>query len=190
MNLDSSRHPLFRPYRTAREQERAAIEEQERIRRETIERDRMLREEQDRAYEESVRMDIEKIENARLVAEAASRAAAAAEETARALQAARLAEEARKASIVPPVLRYAIETIRPEDLLTLRFRLPNGSVVNHAFHYDEPLESILQQLRYDLKYLGDLVLTLQPRTVITCSPDTSISTCGITNRSTIVVTYP
>ena len=151
---------------------------------------RKIREEQDRAYEEALRIDTEKAENARKAAEAAARAAQAAEEAARKLQEAKIAEEAKREALQPPILKYPLEVIDMKDLYMLRFKLPNGSVVNHSFHRDEPLSSIIQQLRFDLKYLGDIVITVPPNVVLTCSPDTSIVGCGVANRTMLFVTYP
>lgn len=156
-----------------------------------LQADRALREQQNREYEETLRIDEERAENARRAAEAATRAAEAAEEATRKLAEAQMAEELRRTALQPPVLVYPLETADTGDIYLIRFKLPSGAVVNHSFHRDEPLSSILQQLRFDLKYFGDLILTIQqPRMVVTCSPVTPISNCGFGNRIMVLVTYP
>jgi hypothetical protein len=152
--------------------------------------DRELREEQDRLYAETERIDREKMENARLAAEAATKAAVAAEEAARALHEAKNAEEMKREALQPPKLEYPLETSDIKDIFMLRFRLPNGMIVNHSFHRNEPLRSVIQQLRFDLKDIGDLILTVQDRNaVLTCDPNIPISECGIRNRIAIIVSY-
>lgn len=151
--------------------------------------DRALREQQDREYQEALRIDIEKAEHAKKAAEAAAKAAAAAEEAAMKLKEAKLAEEARKEALQPPVLQFPIEAADPRDIYMIRFKLPSGSTVNHSFHRDEPFSSVIQQIRFDLKHLGELSFVIQPAKAITCDPATSISACGIDNRILIFVTY-
>lgn len=152
--------------------------------------DRQLREQQDREYEYVLRMDREAVENARIAAEAAEKAALAAEDATKKLQKAKLEELKKKESLLPPILKYPPETTDVQNLYILAFKLPNGSRINHSFHRDEPLSSIIQQLQFDLKYPGHLNLTLPPNTAITCDPRTSISSCGIPNKNLIFVTYP
>ena len=151
---------------------------------------REVREEQDREYQEGLRRDIEKAENARLIAEAVEKAAEQAEEDARLLQEEQALKEARRMSLLPPSLVYPLERSAFNDVYMMRFKLPDGSVINHSFNRNEPLSSVLQQLRFDLKYLGELVLTIQPRTIITCAHDTPISACGLGNKITVLVGYP
>lgn len=151
---------------------------------------REMREEQDREYQEALRIDIEKAENKRLIAEAAEKAAEQVEEDARLLQEEQALKEARRMSLLPPSLVYPLERSAFNDVYMMRFKLPDGSVINHSFNRNEPLSSVLQQLRFDLKYLGELVLTIQPRTVITCAHDTPIGKCGLGNRIMILVDYP
>jgi len=159
-----------------------------------IQEGRIRREEQDREYEEALRKDIEREAATKrdrdAAVEAANKAAIAAEEATNALQLARTTEDARKDALQPPVLVFPIEDGDGRDNLTLRFRLPQGGNVNHSFNKKEPLRSIIQQLRFDTKHLGDFVLTISPRTAITCSADTTIDTCGIQNRTLILVTLP
>lgn len=152
-----------------------------------IQEDRLIREQQDMAYEEALRADREREDNIRLAAEAATKAAQAAEEATRKLQAAKLAEEAKKEAIQPPNLQYPIEMGSPSDIYNIRFRLPEGGVVNHSFNRNEPIRNIIQQLRFDIKHTGELTLTIPPRTIVNCSLDTPISACGFDNRILVIV---
>jgi hypothetical protein len=150
---------------------------------------RQLMQKQDIEYEESVRIDTEKAKQAREAAEAAQAAAIAAEVAANKIKEALILEENKKALIQPPVLIYSLDNAN--DILLLRFKLPSGGTVNHSFHKREPLSSLIQQLRFDLKHLGDFVLTLQhSRKVIICTPDTSLEQCGFINRGVVIVEYP
>jgi len=148
-----------------------------------------LREEQEREYQEALRIDREREENARKAAEAAALAAAAAEEAARKLQEAKIAENTKKEALQPPILKYPIDTVDIKDIFMIRFRLPTGSLVTHSFHRDEPLSSIIKQLQFDLRHPGDLTVTIPGYGVITCAPETSISTCGFNNRIAVMVDY-
>lgn len=157
-----------------------------------LQENRLLRQEQDIEYQQALRIDQERAENARLAAEAAAAAAAASEEAARKLQEAKAVEQARIGSLLPPILQYPIEVGDPRDIYIIRFRLPTGDIVTHAFNKNEPFNSVIQQIRFDIKYLGDLTFSIaitQPPTEISCSPEKSISDCGIQNRVTINVAY-
>jgi hypothetical protein len=158
-------------------------------RRQQMAETRDLRAEQDREYQEALRRDQEKSENARLAAEATARAAAAAEEATRKLQEAHTAEEAKKEALRPPILQNPIEVASAADIYTVRFRLPTGATVTHSFHRNEPLSSVLQQLRFDLKYTGTLVLTIPPGKPVTCAETMTINECGFSNRIVINVDY-
>jgi hypothetical protein len=160
-----------------------------RVRNTNFTEEREFRAEQDLAYEEAMRIDLKNAENARLASEAALAASAAAEVASRKLQEAKIAEIARRETLQPPILIFPIEDSDLKDIYIIRFRLPTGVTVNHSFNRNEPLQSIIQQLRYDLKYLGNFTLTLQPNIAITCSPNTSIVNCGIANRVSIIVNY-
>jgi len=152
---------------------------------------RLLIEEQNREYEEALRIDIENAEQARLAAEAAARAASEAEAAARALQEARMHEERRKLSLQPPILRHPIQEDTPvKDIVTMNFRLPSG-VVNHSFHHLEPLSSVIQQLRFDTKHVGDFKLSTgvgRFGRTIDCAPETSLHDCNLIGRIMINVT--
>lgn len=143
--------------------------------------------EQNREYEEALRKDQEKVENARVAAEAATRATAAAEEATRKLQEARAAEEIKKATLQPPTLQH-LGTLGP-DVYTIRFKLPNDTTVMHSFHRNEPLSSVLQQLRFDLKHTGPLNLTVPPGKLVICSETEPIHACGFSTRIVINVDY-
>ncbi len=71
---------------------------------------------------------------------------------------------------------------------TLKFRLPGNIIVSHKFDKREPLESIVKQIKHDLKYDEGLVLILPPSRIITCPLNTPISECGIENYKMITVT--
>lgn len=148
---------------------------------------RFLRAEQDRAYEEAVRIDRERQDAALRAAEEARLAGEAAEQAARLVQEARELERAKREALKPPLLRYAIDVGDKANIYTLRFRLYDGSTVTHAFHRAEPISSLFQQLRFDLRDAGELRLTMQPRKLVDCGLDTSIEDCGVTDRSTIIV---
>lgn len=148
---------------------------------------RMIRQDQQREYQEALRTDREREASLMRVAEEARLAGAAAEKAARMVQEAREIERAKHEALKPPMLRYAVDVGPKEDIFTLRFRLYDGSVVNHSFHRSEPIDSLFQQLRFDLRELGELRLTMQPRKLVNCDSSTSIEDCGILDRSTIIV---
>ena len=89
----------------------------------------------------------------------------------------------------PPIYRYDITNFNNNDLIILRFKLPTNKQVNHSFHKDEPLITLINQIKYDLRYLYGLVLNIAGRQVISCDYNYTISQCGIPNRSTIYVSY-
>ena len=151
---------------------------------------RRLRELQDKEYEETLRRDQERVLVLQKEAEEATNAVIAAEKAALLIHQTKMREEQKLAALNPPILEYPLETSDIRDIYMLRFRLPSGVVVNHSFNRNEPLRSVLEQLRFDLKYIGDLVLTIQPRTLITCDSNTSIDSCGFANKIAIMVTYP
>ena len=153
-----------------------------------IQEDRLIREQQEEEYQEALRIDRERDENARLAAEAAAKAAIASEEATKILQAAKIAEDAKREALQPPSLKFPIEAGDAVDVFTIRFRLPGGAALTHSFNKNEPLESVIQQLRFDTKHIGDFTLTIPPRTVINCSKETPINQCGIENRILILVT--
>ena len=71
---------------------------------------------------------------------------------------------------------------------TLKFRLPGNIIVSHKFDRKEPLQSIVDQIKYDLNDQTGLVLILPPSQIITCELTTPIHECGIENYKTITVT--
>jgi hypothetical protein len=140
-----------------------------------------IRIEQDRRYQEAIRLDEEKeaLAAVRAAQEVAEVAATAARNVAQAF--------VEVFTQLEPTLQYPIATSFAEDLINLRFRLSNDKIVNHTFNRNEPLSSVIQQIKYDLKSSAPISLTIYPRTVISCTPDTPIHVCGIQNRSTILV---
>lgn len=140
---------------------------------------RRIIEEQNQEYEEALRIDRENAERARAAADAAIRAAEEAVEAARAFREAQAAELLRQAEIAPPTLVYSVDA----DVVMLNFRIAQtGKIFNHKFNQHEPMESILQQLRYDTKHLGDFKLSIgvgRFAKQITCEPSTPITDCGL-----------
>lgn len=143
--------------------------------------------EQDREYEESLRQDRLRQAEVNKAAEAAMAASKAAEEAARLVQVAKEREKMERLQHTPPVLKYAIENSDVGDILYLRFRLPTGHTVNHTFNRYEPLRSVMQQLRFDMKTNDKFTLSIPPRTMITCDNDSTLLQCGIENRTMINV---
>src|SRR5258708_3901006 len=84
-----------------------------------------------------------------------------------------------------PMLKYDNNT---KDAYTLRFRLPNDVFRTHKYHKNEPLLSIVEQLKYDMQYHGGLMLIKPPLTIIDCELDMPISSCGIYHMVTLWVT--
>lgn len=148
---------------------------------------RLILSQQERDYEESLRQDRKRQEEAQLAAEAALKASKAAEEAARLVQVAQQREKLEKSQFMPPTLTYPIESSSNTDILHLRFRLPTGATVNHSFNRYEPLRSVHQQLRFDMRSNDKFTLSIPPRTIITCSEDSSLFQCGIENRTMINV---
>jgi hypothetical protein len=89
----------------------------------------------------------------------------------------------------PPIYSYDIANFNTNDLIILRFTLPTKKQINHTFHKDEPLLTLINQIKYDLRYLYGLILNIAGRQVISCDYNYTISQCGIPNRSTIYVSY-
>jgi hypothetical protein len=73
------------------------------------------------------------------------------------------------------------------DTFLLRFNIPGNQIISHKFNKLEPLETVVLQLKYNLKYKGGLVLILPPSTIINCTLDTPIIQCGIMSNQTITV---
>jgi hypothetical protein len=147
----------------------------------------LIRQQQTQEYEEALRIDRAREADIQRAAEEARLAGVAAERAAHMVQEAREMEHAKQEALKPPLLRYAIEVGSKEDIFTLRFRLYDGSVVTHSFNRREPIASLFQQLRFDLRDLGELKLTMQPRKLVNCDLETSIEDCGIADRSMIIV---
>jgi len=161
---------------------------------------RFDREEQDREYEIALEEDLRLNEKRIILAEELRLDALRLEEELR-LDALRL-EEVEKLRLMrieeelqliknmpPPIYRYDITNFNNNDLIILRFTLPTNKQVNHTFHKDEPLITLINQIKYDLRYLYGLVLNISGRHVISCDYNYTISQCGIQNRSTIYVSY-
>ena len=153
---------------------------------------------QDDEYERAMREDMERErrerireEEARILAEenrlAEERELAAAEEARLALEKLKQVEAERIAALTPPTLLYPITDLQDPNLLTLRFRLPNGRFITHVFNRNEPLLSVTQQIRYDTQTLQDLIFTRYPNRQILCDSKDTIASCGFQNRETINV---
>lgn len=143
----------------------------------------ILRKEQDEAYETSLRQDMarrEAEEAAQAALELAKQAELQAEEALR-------IEKARQEALRIPDLQYPIEKYNKSDLLTLRFRLLDGSIINHTFHKNEPMRSLIQQIRFDMKYLGGFEMIMQPNKPIICNEDYGLADCGVADRILITV---
>ena len=148
-----------------------------------VEESRSIRRQQDLDYEESMRIDLEKAETKRMVTLNEERRLLS-------IQNKNLEEERIKASMKPAVLLYPLGMSEKRDIVVLRFRLKSGDVVNHSFNRREPLKSVIQQLKFDMKFPGDLKLLVLPwNKEVNCDPDDSIESCGIETRSTLVVEY-
>lgn len=159
--------------------------QREQDRRNMNDRDIMFK--QDQEYQESIRLDKIKEENKvqeENIRRAVEEANTAVEEAARKLL---LAEKLKKDMLQPPILKYSSKTLN--DTYVIKFKLPDGTTINHSFHKREPLSSIMQQLKYDLKHLGSLILTDGQRSNIICPLDTSIEECGLRNRMVVFVDY-
>ena len=153
---------------------------------------------QDDEYERAMREDMERErrerireEEARILAEenrlAEERELAAAAEARLALEKLKQVEAERIAALTPPTLLYPITDLQDPNLLTLRFRLPNGRFITHVFNRNEPLLSVTQQIRYDTQTLQDLIFTRYPNRQILCDSKDTIASCGFQNRETINV---
>lgn len=146
-----------------------------------------LTEKQDLEYEESLMKDRER--DAFHAKQAAQAAEKAAQEAAIALQKAKDEEAYRKDvdSLQPPELKYSIEDGPAEEIYSLKFRFPNGRSITHSFNMNEPLETVIEQLRFDTKYVGNFLLKRMPNIIVDCSPSESLYDCGIVNRDLIIV---
>jgi hypothetical protein len=97
-------------------------------------------------------------------------------------------------NMAPPIYKYDITKYNHADLVILRFTLPTNqqmktNQITHTFHKDEPLLTLIDQLKYDIRYLYDIVLNVAGRKVIMCDYSNTITECGIPNRSNIYVTH-
>ena len=137
--------------------------------------DRQIREEQDIEYASSLSIDEAK---ARQAADIAVLAAA---------NATRAAENAAVGNLRPPQLQYRSQN--SSDTITIRVKYPDGNNSNYIFHRDEPLSTLIAQIRYDTKNISGFTLTISPGTFLTCEPDTSLIECGIVNRSVLLINY-
>jgi hypothetical protein len=75
-----------------------------------------------------------------------------------------------------------------EDTIVIKFKLPGNIMVSHKYNNQEPLKSIIDELKYDMNYNGGLVLILPPSNIIDNPLNTPISKCGICNFNTVTVT--
>jgi hypothetical protein len=152
---------------------------------------RQIIEQQNREFEEALRIDRENAEQARLAAEAAARAAAAAEAAARALREAQANDEARRNALRPPNWLYPITADTPQaDIVSINFRFPSG-MSSHRFNVNEPMSSLLQQLRVDTKHLGNFKLVSgigRFARTIDCPPEATLRDCGLEGGLSINVT--
>ena len=145
-----------------------------------IEMDRQLREQQDMEYAAALSIDEEKARQAAEVAVlAAANAARAAENAAVAIRAV--------TNLRPPQLRYP--SLNPAESINIKVRYPDGNNSNYVLHRDEPLNSLIAQIKYDTRNTAGFTLTVSPGTLLTCEPNTSLSQCGIANRSVILINY-
>ena len=80
---------------------------------------------------------------------------------------------------------YTIDNLK--NTYTLRFKLPGNEMITHKFHKDEPFNTVLLQIKYDMQYSGGLIFILPPSYVIDCDLNTPISECEIKNYKTILV---
>ena len=145
-----------------------------------IEMDRQLREQQDMEYAAALSIDEEKARQAAEVAVlAAANAARAVENAAVAIRAV--------TNLRPPQLRYP--SLNPAESINIKVRYPDGNNSNYVLHRDEPLNSLIAQIKYDTRNTAGFTLTVSPGTLLTCEPNTSLSQCGIANRSVILINY-
>jgi hypothetical protein len=82
-------------------------------------------------------------------------------------------------NLLPPVLTPIQQGI------TFRVRSRNKPVLTYTMDKNESFGNLVQQIRYDLRTLEGLTLTIYPNKILTCPMNTSLVTCGITNRTVI-----
>jgi hypothetical protein len=87
----------------------------------------------------------------------------------------------------PPTSKIGIGSARPSDLMVLRCQFPDGSKINHIYHKDEPLESIVNQVRFDMNYSGDVDLVVHPNIHIAFPLNNTIYSSGIKNCDLVLI---
>lgn len=90
--------------------------------------------------------------------------------------------------IKPPRYEYPLNEAGSR-LISLTFHYPNGHIVNHSFDEREQLDTIVDTMRYDLKSLDSMKLTIVREGELSCGPQDSASTCGLKNGQHIQVEY-
>ena len=151
--------------------------------------DRQIRMEQDIEYERALAIDREREDAAAMAAHEARISAELAEQAVKIMEQTRVTDTAMKNALRPPLLKYSLESSEDRDMYSVRFRLPNGSSVTHSFHRLEPLSSMIQQARFDARNLGQPRFLIGVGQEIMCEENTPLGECGVTNRSTLNVTF-
>lgn len=92
--------------------------------------------------------------------------------------------------IKPPVFKYPLEDAGSR-LITINFHLPTGHIATHSIDNREPLSTIEQMLRYDLKSLDTMFLSRFPSGVepLDCAITDSAAACGMSQGQNIYVQY-
>jgi hypothetical protein len=125
---------------------------QESINEEKIKEDRRIKEEQNREHEEAVKRDLQQ-KNMREI-----------EENKKRLQ--ELQKEKRKKvqhmkinKLKPPILKYPLIGDEPSEIIyNIQVRLPDSRILQYKFNAKEPYISLIEQIRYDFKYIKEFEL--------------------------------
>jgi len=106
----------------------------------------------------------------------------------------KIAEQEKLASLQSPIPVYPIQNVDRKDTLLLGVTLPGGNKVNHTFHKNEPLITLINQIRFDAKTTADFRLKRSVfergrlmNVYIDCPADVSLINCGIKDREMIIV---
>jgi len=125
---------------------------QESINEHKIQENKRIKEEQDREYEEAVKKDLEQ-KRIREIEENKKRL----EELQ--IEKRKKIEQMKRSKLNPPVLKFPlIGNESSDDIFNIRVRFPDSRTSEYKFSAEEPYNSLIQQIRYDTKYIYEFKL--------------------------------
>lgn len=90
--------------------------------------------------------------------------------------------------IRPPRYKYRLNSSDLQPIF-ITFVYPDGDIVDKIFDLREPMDTVIQQICYDLKSNNQVSLVVRGEGGVQCPPELDIGTCGLSDGQVVDVQF-